>query len=506
MDSDVLVVGSGFAGLVSGAILAKHGFKVTVLEKHDRPGGFASHFRRKGFQFEVAVHSIEGHSQQNIRSRIFDFLEIDKKVEFLKMENLYRLHGVKGQLNIPCSIEGAKSTLKEYYPCQAQGIETFFEKLLSVSEEFYQFQTQSDVIDFSNPLFSVYFPNLFELLNISLTQFITSIVSHQELQWLLISNIGFYHNDPSRYPAAYFLINQSHYLKGGAVYTKGGTQNLSNALVEIIEEQGGQVLLRREVSRIEESKNGVTACFHPTRSIGETQSLSAKYLVINASPPYALKTFFEQKDQHQFEGLRPSTSASTLYLGLDKAFHQLYPVDFFNFFTEVGVSSGAKTANLDFSLVDSSLIDLSLQERQRFTVDMVFLDSYQRWKKAFEQDQYDELKHQTTESLIDRLKTIAPSIEEHIKVFELGTPLTIERFTHNFNGAAYGFDITSANLSQALSALSMKHQPFKTDSQRILFASAWSSLSHGLTGASLAGYQAAQSILDKEQNTKDNFL
>jgi len=49
----VVVAGAGFAGLSAASFLAKMGWDVTVLEKHDQPGGRARHFKTDGFTFDM---------------------------------------------------------------------------------------------------------------------------------------------------------------------------------------------------------------------------------------------------------------------------------------------------------------------------------------------------------------------------------------------------------------------------------------------------------------------
>ena len=53
MMKKVAVIGSGFSGLASAAVLAKEGFDVTVFEKNSLPGGRARKFESDGFTFDM---------------------------------------------------------------------------------------------------------------------------------------------------------------------------------------------------------------------------------------------------------------------------------------------------------------------------------------------------------------------------------------------------------------------------------------------------------------------
>ncbi len=49
----MVIIGAGFGGLASAAIFAKAGYRVTVVEKNDKPGGRANIFERDGFRFDM---------------------------------------------------------------------------------------------------------------------------------------------------------------------------------------------------------------------------------------------------------------------------------------------------------------------------------------------------------------------------------------------------------------------------------------------------------------------
>ena len=53
LPSSISVIGGGFAGLTSAAMLAKDGYDVTLFEKNEQLGGRARKFETQGFVFDM---------------------------------------------------------------------------------------------------------------------------------------------------------------------------------------------------------------------------------------------------------------------------------------------------------------------------------------------------------------------------------------------------------------------------------------------------------------------
>jgi len=77
---DVIVIGSGMGGLACGALSAKYGHNVLVLESHIKPGGSAHTFSRMHnggkYSFEVGPSIFEGLDQPSYNPLriVFDIL------------------------------------------------------------------------------------------------------------------------------------------------------------------------------------------------------------------------------------------------------------------------------------------------------------------------------------------------------------------------------------------------------------------------------------------------
>ena len=70
---DAIVIGSGLGGMTTALLLAEHGRRVVMLERHYVLGGFTHVFRRKGFEWDVGVHYVgEVHRPRSVLRQLFD--------------------------------------------------------------------------------------------------------------------------------------------------------------------------------------------------------------------------------------------------------------------------------------------------------------------------------------------------------------------------------------------------------------------------------------------------
>lgn len=83
--SDVLIIGSGMAGLTAGALLAKKGLKVRVVEQNWQPGGCTSAYWRKGFVFEAGATTLVGLGDDMPLQYVLDETGIDLSPRHLKL-------------------------------------------------------------------------------------------------------------------------------------------------------------------------------------------------------------------------------------------------------------------------------------------------------------------------------------------------------------------------------------------------------------------------------------
>ena len=100
----VVVIGAGFSGLSCACHLAKKGFKVTVLEKNDQPGGRARSYSEKGFTWDMGpswywMPDVFDRFFHSFRKKTSDYYELER------LDPSYRVKFKEDVWDIPASMD-----------------------------------------------------------------------------------------------------------------------------------------------------------------------------------------------------------------------------------------------------------------------------------------------------------------------------------------------------------------------------------------------------------------
>ncbi len=86
-NNDIIIIGGGLGGLTTGALLAKEGRKVTILEKNNIVGGGLQNFTRKGILFDTGMHMLGGFRPGQTLYRICQHLGIMQKLKLQRVDS-----------------------------------------------------------------------------------------------------------------------------------------------------------------------------------------------------------------------------------------------------------------------------------------------------------------------------------------------------------------------------------------------------------------------------------
>jgi all-trans-retinol 13,14-reductase len=479
MNYDIIIIGAGLGGLTAGAKLAKQGKKVLLIEQHDRPGGCATTFTRKDFTFEVGLHEMDGPGPRDLKVKIFRDLGLNEKVALLDVPEFYRFVNERYDVVVPHDPEEAQTRLTGLFPDDEEGIKTYFYYLLNSRKILAE-----EIIDPGK----------------SLGEFLDEHIRNDDLKLILLGNLGYFHDDPYSISLIYYMVAQGSYYGGKASFVKGGSQKLSNALADAIEENGGTVNLNHLATEIF-FEGDRPAGVRYENAKGKTKEEFAAYageIIVNASVP-ALAAKLLPKNHgrvlsEKMKGLKPGASLLTVYFGFRKPLKDIGNTWYSTFIFDPTIKSqkdilpnnhsGFETRG--FTLVDYSQVDSDLAPEGKGVGTVCCIDYASDWE-GLDRETYLKKKDHVAETIIARCDKLIPGFRDALEYAEVGTPLTVKRYTLNPEGAVYGFAQNPGKPMDYLSALP----------ENIYIASAWGKFGGGFSGSIYSGYMTAMDIIRK---------
>ncbi len=477
MNFDVIVVGGGLGGLTAGAKLAKEGRKVLLLEQHDRPGGCATTFKRKDFIMEVGLHEMDGLDARDMKTRIFRDLGVFDEVTFLKVPEFYRFVNGRYEFVMPHDPELAISSLIEVFPSEEEGIRAYFERIMNARKVIKETAGEPEG---------------------NVGDYLDSIIRDEDLKLILLGNLGYFHDDPYTLSLNYYSVAQGSYFSGGGNFIQGGSQVLSNFLADSIEKNGGKVLLKHLVTNLLMEGQRVTRVEYRPAGKDDQGSIQAfgNEIVLNASIPsllnFSLPNAYLENLKKEVSVRDIGASLLTVYFGFNKSLKEIGSGNYSYFLYDPSVNSQSDIKENNsgafeqrsFTFVDYGQVDSRLAPEGKSVGAVCCIDYPDQWN-GLSKEEYRQKKEHVAQLFIDRLESLIPGFRDAVEFYEVGTSLTVERYTLNPEGAVYGFAQSPKRVVlDEISSLPGLH-----------FASAWSKIGGGFSGAIFNGYMAAIKIL-----------
>jgi all-trans-retinol 13,14-reductase len=479
MKYDVIIIGAGLGGLTAGAKLAKEGKKVLLIEQHSVPGGCATTFKRGDFTFEVGLHEMDGPSPRDMKTRIFNELEVFKNVEFIKVPEFYHFISDRIRITIPHDPAEAKMILNETFPGENNGIETYFNQILNPKRKSAVNEPAKDI---------------------SVGEFLDSIISNEDLKLVLLGNLGYFHDDPYSISLTYYSVAQGSYFDGGASFIKGGSQKLSDHLAGYIKTHAGEVALDHLATGLIIDNKRLTGAEYRKKR-GSSKELLTAYadeIVLNAAMPNASELLPDEYGTKLRDAIgyqKPGASLLTIYFGFKKPLKTIGHHHYSTFIFDSSIKTQADILGNNkgdfnrksFTFIDYGQINSGLTPEGKSVGAICCIDYLDKWENLTV-EQYKAKKEEVANIFIRRLEEIIPGISDAIEYYEVGTSATIKRYTLNPGGAVYGFaQIPGKPLINTSEIFENMH-----------FASAWGKTGGGFSGVIYSGFLCAYNILRKK--------
>jgi phytoene desaturase len=243
-----VVIGAGLGGLAAAVRLGARGYRVTVVDKLDRPGGRARVWRDDGFVFDAGPTVITAPFMLEELWRLAG-ARLEDDLELREVSPFYRIRFHDGSsFDYTGSAEQMRAEIERFSPADLPGYERFLEH----SERIFEigFETLGHVPFDSMLDMARIVPAMMRLENYrTVYDLVSKYVQDDKLRQVFSFHPLLVGGNPYSCSSIYTLIAFLE-RKWKVWFAMGGTNRIVSGLVSLIERLGGKVELGREVTEI----------------------------------------------------------------------------------------------------------------------------------------------------------------------------------------------------------------------------------------------------------------
>lgn len=488
---DIIIIGSGLGGLISGLILAKEGYNIGIIEQNKQIGGCLQTFALDKKVFDSCVHYIGALNEGANQKKIFDYLGISKHLKTKQLDvDAFDTMLFEDDATLYPHAQGHQhfaEQLASYFPHQSKAIQHYIETLQNVTSKF--------------PLYELRMGSYEEkadVIQMPLHQTLTQLISDPKLEQVLVGNSLLYAGDSASTPFYMHALVSSSYIEG-AYKLEGGSSQISKALWKELQNYGATIYRNEKANALIETEGVINAVhtengnvyygkhfisnIHPkaTLQILKTNVLKPAYVKRVANAPNSISSFMVNivlqpgkvkyyNTNYYYNATHPLTTL--------KNNTENWPNNYAIYMTEDPANPGfADTAailtymHFDAFSAHAATYNTTANKSERTTA-------------------YHDLKAQKTAILLTKVKERFPELIASIKTTQTASPLTFRDYMGTDDGSMYGItkDVNALHASQIAIGSKIKNLYFTGQNVNL----------HGVLGVSISAIATASHFVGME--------
>jgi phytoene dehydrogenase-like protein len=419
---DVVVIGSGLAGMTSANILGRAGHRVLLLEQHYKLGGLATWFLRPGSHtFDISLHGFPHGMIKSCRR----YWNRDIADRIVQLKNI-RFDNPQFSLTTTFDRDDFSRLLVERFGQEPENVKAFFDTARGMN--FYDDQTTT-----TRQLFDRFFPG------------------RNDIVRLLMEPITYANGSTLEDPAITYGIVFSNFMSKGVYIYEGGTDDLIKRMRKELESNGVDIRINCPVEKIQLRDGRVSAVQVGGRNIkcrAVVSNANLKTTILNMIGEDRLDADYVQKAQD----VRLNNSSTQVYMALkegeeiDESSGDLFFTSTAETFeTEALLSRDITSRTFSFYYPRTR----PWKNKERYAIVSSTNANWSDWNDLDEQA-YEESKQELVETTIDALDRYLPGIRDKIDHAEAATPRTFHHYTRHLQGASFGTKFEGLGVSREL--------------------------------------------------------
>jgi phytoene dehydrogenase-like protein len=418
---DVIVIGSGLAGMTSANVLGRTGHRVLLLEQHYKLGGLATWFRRPGGHiFDISLHGFPFGMMKSCRR----YWNQEIADHIVPLRNV-RFDNPMFSLTTAYNREDFTSLLRDHFGIEPATIEKFFDTVRSMN--FYDDQQMT-----TGELLEKFFPG------------------RDDVVRLLMEPITYANGSTLEDPAITYGIVFSNFMDRGVYTFQGGTEFLVEMMTAELKKNGVDTRIRTDVEKILVERGEVRGVRVNGRDIHSPVVISNANLratVFKLVGEDSLDSDFVEKCRE----VRLNNSSTQVYMAMkpeeridESTGDLLFSSTASQFRTDLLLNKNISSRTFSFYYPRTRP-----QGRQRCLVVSSTNARYEDWSELGEED-YELAKQDLVETTLDALENYVPNVRQRLDHVEASTPLTFQHYTKHLDGASFGTKFEGLAISRGL--------------------------------------------------------